>query len=111
MGIPTTFIEQRIKDVDLVREEYVLPHLHRPDHPDDMACLHRAAITCDVDDATAEACERRLGAGGYGGSGIYGAGWVQRRELQNSLDDFRWSFRLRSIALIWALRLIRTARL
>ena len=69
-------IRGALNDIDDARTEFVLPHLHKPNGPDDVTCLHRASITMDVDDDTAAACERRLGAGGYGGNGIYGAGSV-----------------------------------
>ena len=57
------------------RAETVDPDLHEPVEAADHAALTRQSITAEVDDVSAAAAAAgRLGAHGYGGSGIFGAG-------------------------------------
>ena len=57
------------------RAEAADPDLHEPVEAADHAALARQSITAEVDDVSAAAAAAgRLGAHGYGGSGIFGAG-------------------------------------
>ena len=57
------------------RAEAADPDLHEPVEAADHAALARQSITADVDDVSAAAAAAgRLGAHGYGGSGVFGAG-------------------------------------
>ncbi len=57
------------------RAEAADPDLHEPVEAADHAALARQSITAEVDDVSAAAAAAgRLGAHGYGGSGVFGAG-------------------------------------
>ena len=68
-------LTQALSAVAVARRRSVDPELHGPEEDLDHRALARMAITTEVDDATAaNAAAGRLGAHGYGGSGIFGAG-------------------------------------
>ena len=64
-----------LNSANRARAEAADPDLHEPVEAADHAALARQSITADVDDVSAAAAAAgRLGAHGYGGSGVFGAG-------------------------------------